>query len=463
MEDKLGKSSPQTSKKLELSSLKVSLNDVQEGIKAMHQKRLSRLSAVVAEKTGLLEGRIDSKDRDSDNIQTTQRMSSENSIVKSVSFESILEEKSAGNSAYQDSDTNVEVSFKSKGEAFKLQPRRKFLNKFNCVVNKEQFSSPDEEQSEFSKCGRTSKDNGGDIKQSNGLDENNGNISVQKLLQRKPIHFPNDFTIDSLSKFGRNSSNPQVNSVKPLVSINMKQNDSHLGSVKSSDMIRKQQLSKDTLTRDLPAEAPSSSFYREPDKFGLNKTDEFKMKYSGRMDIKSAGEHRKKTINLPKEEKILKKFQMNYSTLTNLVKNDSDKDCSIDSDEMEHLQNTLKDARALLEDYEVKLKTLNEKLQIRKFNDFREGIDDIRRQIVSFRGLRQDGLYGELVRKLTSFEKEIWRFQQTTMEKQEILKYLKSCSTLLENRVKINEQLLYELLKELVNIISTRRIKETFL
>lgn len=538
-------SSPQLSRKHDAP--KVSLNEVQEGLKVIKQKRLSRLSAFVAEQSRLFEERSQSSEQQNAKNQTANRLLNENYNIPSLNS---ISETSVVN--LDEKQTKVEVTERLKQDSFKSSPKKSFLNKFNCVVNNKGYCSSDDEtekETSHAKNNKNLDDNNENNVHTNKLDEHSEAIQYQKHLQRKPIYFSDEFNLDSHSsekcfkalpkkiaetkyegtpiasakKYFQYSSSslpsivheanqkeenipsqkakfPKTNSVdyiptstdsikneiitggngfseelNPKNIIIMKHEATSIATLKNKlDNVFSNSSKKDTEIsgdRDLCAgtntlerkvQVLKNKLSEEKSIFGVNKTDEFKLKYSVKEKDASLGEQ-KKILNLSKEEKLLKKLQINYSTVDKLLKSDTVDDCHIDSDEMEDFKNTLYDAKELLANYEIKIKLLDEKIPLQKLNHIRKYLEEIKEEINNFRGLSIDNLYTDMLNRLKSIEEELKLISNKIKQKQEISEYLKLCYILLEDRVNSNEIMLRDILKDLVEIISRRRIKETFL
>lgn len=421
--------SPQLIKKRMFIPPKVSQNEVQESLKAMRQKRLSRVNAHVADQTRLFEMRSEGSDQDSCDSQND------------INCTKISENKEVNVIRTENGKNVVE-------ETIKKIPKRKFLNKFNCAVNQVDLSSSNED---LTKDGETmSKENLNSANTSNVSSANENIVypqnTIQKLSQRKPIYFPDKFVLDSVPKENIqstlvvNNTLPGFNQDKSIVSTNKEIPIKPIEDVQ----IKPSVISKQTV------------------KFGTNKTDEFKLKHFSNVDSNSFRDQSQKTLNLSREEKVLKKLQLNYATVKNFVNNESDEN-EVDSDEMEDFENTLRDSKKVIADYEDNIAKLAEKLPLRKLKNIKKGITEIRGHIEKFRGLRRDFLYMDLSKRLSAYEKELLKLPNKVKQKQEFVEYNKLCSILLEDKVKNNEILLNNLLNDLVYVIALRKNNETLL
>lgn len=478
MMEKYGSNSPVPPRKTMTS--KVSLNEVQEGLKAMRQKRLSRLSNFVEEQTKLFEVRSRSKDRVQFNNQDIHISSSENS--KNSNFEAISEENVKENIVEKTrSDSNVNVKQTKSVDTVRPLPKRKFLNKWNCVVSQASISSSNEDIAEGPGNTELVKLDKMNVKEILSEDKENRE-GIQDVSHRKPIYFSEDFSLDSLLKVSENekqySSLPVSvgRALKGTEISNTSNADTKFSSFKSpvERNTENQIKSSDrSVLGETQKNIPKSSF-EEKVSFVVNNTDGLKQsvypnlpststkKETSRGPFGLSKELSKKTLSLSKEEKIMKKLQMNYSTVDNLLQNYSDDECYIDSDEMEDFKNTFNDAKNLLHDYETKLNTLQERLPSRQMSTIRKKLADIRENIDHFRGLRKDSSYNDLLKTVYSIENEILSLPRECKGRQEVLEYVKLYLILLQDKVNMNEQMLQDMFAELVDVIGSR-VKGIFL
>lgn len=447
-----------SNQKLEPPSSEVTLTEVQKDLKALRQKRLIRLSAFVTAQSKISEIRSLNRERDSDDNESVNRSSGENVVTSS--FEAISEDESSV------SRKEIFNKIKNKKKLVELNikqlPKRKFLNKLNCVINQEELYSSTENLTTESQHGENSKMTVGRINKTEiavgNLNREMNQNSIQSLSQSDHTsYFLKEDPLDSVLK---ESTDEQVYFSLPSEVNGSKQEMKTFGSTqddspgKSSSGVKKVEPNS-TIPLIKDAESRNFSVFQESTTAGINKTDEFKLKYFKNPLIKSTKENHKKTLNLTNEEKIMKKLQINYLTLDKLLKNGSDEDYDVDTDEIEDFKKTLCDAKTLLVDYEIKMTKLQQKLPVWKVNNTRRGLEDIRRHIDSFRGRRKDISYIKLAENILFYEKEILHISNRFRAKQELLEYAKLCSILLEDKVRYNEVLLYEVFTELVDVISS--------
>lgn len=196
----------------------------------------------------------------------------------------------------------------------------------------------------------------------------------------------------------------------------------------------------------------------------MTNTDEVEIKKESRKLTPKPG---KKFLSLPavpdlvskklnREEKILKKFQINCNTVRDILDNNSD----VDDDEIEDLKHNLYETEELVTEY----KKLITKLESRKaLSNTKEKLDKLRTQftcttenVTKFKGLRRDAMYNEISSQLAHFAAEIERYPGSKEEKKVFLNEINQCVKSLEAKIIKHEKLLQELIFQQVELIGNR-------
>ncbi|CAG9820307.1 unnamed protein product [Phaedon cochleariae] len=164
-------------------------------------------------------------------------------------------------------------------------------------------------------------------------------------------------------------------------------------------------------------------------------------------------------------ERILKKFQLNWNNLNDILENSSD----VDLDEMNDLMNSMEEASSLIGEYREKLESLEQKLAHemsgrRKLNRMKCQVEQLKPQIKYFRGLRKDSGYLQLSNKLSNIFLEIHKVPDSyklSSEKEEVISEVNSSIKDLEARVKKNQTFLEFILNEQVLCIRDNHYKSS--
>lgn len=435
--NQFGNKSPMTSKKMESQSHKVSLTEVQQGLKAIQLKRLSRLSAFVTSH---------SSEHEVYGAESLQKSSTESLIndgIGTISEESIR----VSNVGSPRTDTKVKQNFTPK-----TVRRRKVLNKFNCASNIYVSSSDEESVKEFGREDINSKivDHSYNQEGLTTIKDLNKKYTVQKLSQRKPIYFSNEFSLDQIK--------PETQT-KTLIMYDGNYSNHSKELLESSEVVENKLVSTVSTclaTQTIPKYPVLTS--EERTDILISKSNEFKQQNAKTENLKVMRTVQRKLSDVSKEEKILRKLHMNYITVNKLLENEN-KRYEIDSDELENFKQNLKEAKSIFFEYEARVNKLDKKFHL--FQNIRQDLAMIREKIRTFRGIQKDHSFVEIMNKLNFYKEEVQN--SPYRERQEISEYIKLCFILLNDKLEQNEILLKDLFDEIISIIIVHNIRETVL
>lgn len=163
-----------------------------------------------------------------------------------------------------------------------------------------------------------------------------------------------------------------------------------------------------------------------------------------------------------KEERVVKKFQEHFTTLRDVIKNESE----VDFDEIEGFKHTLEEVNEVVCEYKASLDAVEVKfVPSEKLRRIRVQIDEIRHKVTGFKGLKRDMAYLELSNALSSNFFKVKNISVSSAEcrkeKTTLLDDINSCVRVLEERVVKNEAILVKILEEQVQTIQANRIVPT--
>lgn len=484
------------------ASNKEFLNEVEEKLKAMRQKRLSRLSAFVEEQSKLSEIRSNARDIEDKEIdQAVLSIQNEATNPKS-SFRTIVEEIINNDSVdkYDNNKSKIECIENKQTVKNKTSSTIKFINKLSCVGVPDMRSPVDYNITETDSSYSPRSDS---IENSQENTEELYKKPVKpiiKYLQRNTINFPDNFSVDLEDKSdeGNFSKTLPLSKTHPSLFHSDNHKDRKSSKIDSEDLIvndtDRPYLKRNSLS-DLPVNNIEESTVNSYDRilkqpmvsFGKstsnltkvssdsfsevkveepNQTDETKLK----KDKTSIPLNKFKPFHLPlntvisskkpnRAEKIVRKLQTNWITVNEILENDSD----VDADEMEDLKNTISDSRDLLLEYERKVKYIENKKQ--PSSRHKEELDTIKNKlrdtvvaINKFKGLRRDTVFLDIMNRLSGYAAEVENIPVSSKEKSEVLSEIENCVKILKNKSDRHEIMLHELLTEQVDLIGSQHL-----
>lgn len=157
---------------------------------------------------------------------------------------------------------------------------------------------------------------------------------------------------------------------------------------------------------------------------------------------------------LNREEKVLKKFQTNWNTITDILDNKFD----VDYDEIENFKTNLDEIGKLLNEFGEMINSLESRQPLtstrKELDDLRIQVSGTKKSVSNFRGLKRDEIYNKIFNQLEYYATEIDRVSEVEEERQSFLNEVEQCSKLLERKAVKHEQFLQELIVEQVEMIA---------
>lgn len=414
----------------------IKLNDVQQSLKAIQQKRLSRLNMCT--------------DMSQENRCTDLSIQSVNT--------SIVKEDTSVNKLDAIETTFTKINQDNKGLS-----KRRFLAKFNCVGVQSEILSPNKTISE------EQESSGSDSKVQYENETSVNHPSRENILDRTSTPHVVSSSVDELDNNENKINTDKLMQTKTHPSFDDLQANNQLNkAVTYSNVNTKISVQKphhncptdpQLLTEDLTEK--NEELLPRNDSIGPSENQQSKILVNNIKNYKT--QISSNSFKLSQNEKVVKKFQINCVAVKKILENisSSSSECEIDKDEMEDFMKTLNETKTVLLDYENNVNKLAIKLSFRKVEEIRKDLKDVYFFINHFRGLRRDSSFTLLCERLNTFEGEIQNI--TTKEKQELLEYLGCCNKLLNNKVKRNEERLFIIFNEIIDNIKISYINETYL
>lgn len=421
---------------------KINLKEFETSFKAMQQKRQSRLSNYLGEQNYIenASGQTEIETEVNSTFGVSLKSSTLGRISEENSKNSISRIECSEKTSHSDFEVNKKCMEADSKTAFRIKP----LNTFSGVS-----SNVDSFQKEIP----TKVDNKKPEKANSTNNVRDDQQYMSKLSKRKPIHFSNDYIVDTGSAAASVISNDSIPS-------NLK------GSTVSSNLQKCKDLNKESNTpmKSTPNTGVLkyvSGEHLQP--MQINEISQTNKSYK-LQEYRKQGNPLNDGKTFSKNEKILRKLHMHYLTMETFLKDAiSVGEYDIDDDEMNDIKNTLSATKDFLVDYENKILQLDEKLPLRKFYKVKQDLEVIKKDILCYRGLRKDIAYTEIYRKIIFYEELLRKLPNAVKGRKELCDSALLCFKLLEMKVNNNEMMLSNLFTELVDMICLRKIKETYL
>ncbi|XP_023020138.2 uncharacterized protein [Leptinotarsa decemlineata] len=162
-----------------------------------------------------------------------------------------------------------------------------------------------------------------------------------------------------------------------------------------------------------------------------------------------------------RQEKVFKKLQRSCKSIDEIFKDNS----VVDLDEIDDLKNTLDEANVLLAEYQSKLKVLEEKVtksyDKQKLCALKSKLKEVKDDIQNFRGLKRDSKFIQLCTILSNFYLDInnvYNKFEPGNGRKELLREVDICIKDLEIKATRNEETLFEILTEQVKSIGNKHL-----